>query len=116
MIQAFLETIRIDLYDPDTVAGECDAINGAFLEFIGKGYLLCVGEPTKEPDIGWNYYGKPELITHYLAVVDDTVYDFTARQFDKTAPVPNVYPVGELRNHWKDCELGHDARIDLNQD
>ena len=47
------------------------------------------------------FQGVPVVLNGHFAVrVDDTVYDWTARQFDPDAPVPLVEPVAAWRERW----------------
>ena len=49
-------------------------------------------------------FGGHVLVTcgHTAVRVGDTVYDWTARQFNPTAPVPLVLPYEEWRAAWPD--------------
>lgn len=47
------------------------------------------------------FQGIPVVLNGHFAVqVGDTIYDWTARQFDPTAPVPLVEPVQAWRARW----------------
>ena len=57
-----------------------------------------VGEDPRFPGV------RLFLGGHYAVAVGDTVYDWTARQFNPAAPVPLVQPLEEWRTTWADPE------------
>jgi hypothetical protein len=115
-IKSFLELYGEFLVFPDKVQGYCDEYSMAFLERVGQGYLLCCGIPKREPTIGYRFWGNPESISHYVAVVGETVIDFTARQFWHDCEVPMIFTKQQFEELWDDIAWDCDARTDLKLD
>ncbi len=94
------------LEQPEGAVGNCGLVNGAFSKLLtGFGiehrllychtWLLNPG-----PVAPWSW-APPEAATHVVVLVDGVSIDWTARQFDALASVPEVLPLGELERRWR---------------
>lgn len=55
---------------------------------------------------------RPSSWKHYVVCVDGQTYDFTFRQFDKTADWPRVVPLRRLTEEWKSVTpIGNSTQI-----
>jgi hypothetical protein len=92
--------------------GACDNLSTQFLnhakQFGLNGILLAVDSPTKIPTLGWEFWGKGAIISHYLAYFPDQQLgvDFAARQFWEDAPVPMVLSLDQIKKLWKELPFG----------
>lgn len=99
----------------DSCHGECDIYAVKFLNLAKKhgipGILRCIGTPTREPDLGWKFWGSSDLISHYVADFGNVIVDWTARQFWKDAPVPMILTKKEMQQLWSDPGFDEDQRL-----
>lgn len=81
--------------DSETVRDKCHEYSDAFVEFLGFHYIYA------ETVQGFEMSGNVILQGHVANLVGSDVYDWTARQFDPSSPVPTVTPLPEWRSKWQ---------------
>jgi hypothetical protein len=97
-------------YDPAKAALRCKDKSEDFLDFIA-----CAKHSTCFPSDGYSLirlFGNrmPGMsdpsATHSIARVGNLYYDWTARQFDPTLPVPRIYDgLSELLTDWETARV-----------
>ncbi len=74
-----------ELGNPSRVRGLCGTASGVFATMAAR-----EGYRVRAARLAWHYLGS-EVVVHYAAEVDGTIYDWTAAQFLWSAPLPALY-------------------------
>lgn len=92
-----------------TEPGNCAMVSEQFVDWMhekGLNASMMSGHVATNPD--WakraGVRAGTDADAHTVAVVDDTVVDFTARQFDPKAPFPKLTTVSQFESEWKTTE------------
>lgn len=80
---------------PETARDRCVDVSTRFRD------LLAAAGVEAEIISGFEMVGDLVLNGHTAVLVGERVYDWTARQFDASAPVPLIQPVSEWRTTWQ---------------
>ena len=90
---------------PDTCRDRCMDYCDAWLTYLRSWIPNHEGEIVSGVKFGElpEFPGKRLIVEgHFGVLIDDLVYDWTARQFDPNAAVPKITPLAEWREEWQD--------------